>query len=398
MRPEFRGGAGFQPRNNDAYALSRIRFGVDLRPTEWMKMMVEVQDARAPGKGSAAPPFRDPFDLYQAYVELGRENSKVRARVGRQELAYGDERLISPAPWRNVGRSFDGVRVMVGTKDVGVDLIGASEVKVDPASFNLSHGLYLNSLFGAYGRFQNKAGFSRLEPYVLRTTRPHLQSTFEEPKREDRYTFGVGLGRSLAGGIDLSVELARQLGSLPTGRIRASMAAIVLHCRPASAPWSSGISAEYSFVSGGLGTAGHTTATFDSLFLTAHRYFGFADIVGPRNVQDARIGVDLHPGKTALVQLDVHNLWLVSGRDYLYSPSQAIAVAVPPQAGPVPRRIGTEIDATLLLPIGRGQRVGAGVGRLIAGRFLRDFTAGTGGSYAYVLWEVAVSRGFKLNR
>lgn len=39
-------------------------------------------------------------------------DSKVTARVGRQELIYGNERLISPLDWANTRRAFDGYKLM----------------------------------------------------------------------------------------------------------------------------------------------------------------------------------------------------------------------------------------------------------------------------------------------
>ena len=44
-------------------------------------------------------------------MELGRTES-VAARLGRQELALADERLVGAVGWTNTGRSFDGVRAL----------------------------------------------------------------------------------------------------------------------------------------------------------------------------------------------------------------------------------------------------------------------------------------------
>src|SRR5690606_39763271 len=50
-------------------------------------------------------------DLRLAYVELGDpENKTFGLRAGRQELVFGEMRLIGHLNWANTARSFDAVR------------------------------------------------------------------------------------------------------------------------------------------------------------------------------------------------------------------------------------------------------------------------------------------------
>src|SRR5882724_10518917 len=106
-------GGGFKPDSDDLYLLTRIRLGVKLEATTWLKFMVQGQDAHVFWKNQhpAAPPYQDTFDLRQGYVEIGdTEKMTFGFRAGRQELAYGDERLVGNSNWTNVARSFDGFR------------------------------------------------------------------------------------------------------------------------------------------------------------------------------------------------------------------------------------------------------------------------------------------------
>jgi len=92
---------------DDAAVLSRIRLGVATEVTPWLSAFAQLQDARAwgtetdPTEGTA-----DQFDLHQGYVDLTRD--RLTLRLGRHELALGDERLIGPLAWANTGRAFDG--------------------------------------------------------------------------------------------------------------------------------------------------------------------------------------------------------------------------------------------------------------------------------------------------
>ena len=46
----------------------------------------------------------------------------LTARVGRQKLLYGAQRLVSPLDWANIRRTFDGARVLYKEGDWAVDV------------------------------------------------------------------------------------------------------------------------------------------------------------------------------------------------------------------------------------------------------------------------------------
>src|ERR1041385_6794331 len=103
-------GGGFKPTTDDAYFLSRVRINLSVVPTTWLKFGFQGQDAHVfwQNQNPAAPPYQDAMDLRQAYVELGDlEKKTIGIRAGRQELAFGDERLIGNSNWTNAARSFD---------------------------------------------------------------------------------------------------------------------------------------------------------------------------------------------------------------------------------------------------------------------------------------------------
>src|SRR5438128_7257494 len=105
-------GGGFKPNNEDAYLLSRVRINMFLLPTTWLKFGFQGQDAHVFGKNQnpAVPPYQDSMDLRQGFVEFGDiEKRSVGIRAGRQELAFGDERLLGNANWLNTARSFDAL-------------------------------------------------------------------------------------------------------------------------------------------------------------------------------------------------------------------------------------------------------------------------------------------------
>jgi hypothetical protein len=98
---------------DDAATLSRIRLGARAALTDWIAAFAQIQDARAWGTegNTLTDATADQLDLHQGFVELGRARGVV-ARVGRQEVNLGDERLVGAVGWTNTARSFDGVRVV----------------------------------------------------------------------------------------------------------------------------------------------------------------------------------------------------------------------------------------------------------------------------------------------
>ena len=97
----------------DLATLSRIRGGVEASLMDWIRVYLQLQDARAWGSelNTLTDAGADNFDLHQGYAELGRTKA-FAARLGRQEFSLADERLIGTVGWSNTGRSFDGVRLL----------------------------------------------------------------------------------------------------------------------------------------------------------------------------------------------------------------------------------------------------------------------------------------------
>jgi Alginate export len=100
----------------DAYAYLRTRIGLRAAPADGVAIVLQFQDRRVYGiNSSSAENNPDAFDLHQAYVALSTRwrTLDLAARVGRQEVAFGNERLVGPVGWSNAGRTFDGARLLL---------------------------------------------------------------------------------------------------------------------------------------------------------------------------------------------------------------------------------------------------------------------------------------------
>lgn len=100
----------------DAYTYLRSRLGVRAEPAHGVRIVVQVQDSRVFGaEGNTTATSPDVTELHQGYLELGGGwgTRDLVARVGRQEIIFGNERLVGAADWTNTARSFDGARVLL---------------------------------------------------------------------------------------------------------------------------------------------------------------------------------------------------------------------------------------------------------------------------------------------
>ena len=170
FRERFEGfdGLGFAPGRDDTYWLTRFRLDATVRPSPMFGITVQGQDARVGDKhvGPTGAPFRDEFDLRLAHADIGTAKSPVALRAGRQELVFGDQRLIGHLGWVNTPRSFDGARVTLRGTKLTVDAFALSVVTVANHAFNKS-SFDSSQFYGAYTSTSALVPKSTLEPFVF---------------------------------------------------------------------------------------------------------------------------------------------------------------------------------------------------------------------------------------
>src|SRR5688500_787567 len=173
VRGEFRermegfDGLGFTEARDDLYWLSRFRFNATVTPSKFLSFQAQVQDARVAKKtvGPTGTPFKAPFDLRTGFADIGSATGPVSVRVGRQELVYGEQRLVGHVSWLNAARTFDAAKVTFRTKAFQVDAFGASVVRIMDGAFDRSGAG--NRFAGAYLTTGKLIPQGTVEPYVF---------------------------------------------------------------------------------------------------------------------------------------------------------------------------------------------------------------------------------------
>lgn len=273
FRPEYRGNYDFDKTREDhaEFGGQKIQFGFERDFFESMTASVLIQDSRLwggqtgsrTGVNTANDATQEGTDVRIAWIEA-KDLGPFSVRMGRQIFRFGEERLVGPGEWSNVGRSFDGVSIKLDAGFYSGQLFGSvlAEEDSDSSSNNTAVGPQNSSGFvftcnsaglcqvtartvreagdqyfaGLYNTFSFQ-DYAALEVYYLGVYKKWIQRTTplsipnaelmtedRDRQRDNLHTFGgritnrMGPQRKASWPVpfDFSIEYAWQTG--PTGR------------------------------------------------------------------------------------------------------------------------------------------------------------------------------------
>jgi len=387
---EYRGrlegpmGIGFAEDREDLYWLNRFRVTAKFSIQPWLSAVVQGQDARVEGRNgpTAGAPFRDQFDLRLAHADVGAfERSRAAVRVGRQELAFGDQRLVGHVNWLNTARSFDAVRGVFRRDKLRVDTFAASVIAMQPDEFNQSGDG--NYFYGADAPLAILPFGGVLEPYeFVRSTRGQRSDAGALDTLVSSTT-GVRLAGKLSPLIDYNVEAAIQRGSLGTDDIAAWAGHWTIGRTVPAGRIAYRVFGEYNYASGDEMPADGQRGTFDQLYPTPHDKYGLADQVGWKNIHHLRTGVEFKPQPRLALAGGYHSFWLASSRDALYNAGGAVVARIP--GGTADRHVGQELDVQATYTPSPRIQLHGGYSHLFTGAFLKAATPGESYSGPYIM-------------
>jgi hypothetical protein len=352
-------------------------------PKSWFTAAIQAQDARVEGRNGAitGAPFRDQLDLRQAYADVGAfEKSRFAVRAGRQEIFFGDQRLIGHANWLNTARSFDGARAVFRDKKLRVDGFAASVVAPVIDKFNQSGGG--NYLYGADAQWTGLPK-GTLEPYLFVRRANTLRTEAGAAGELTSSTTGVRMVGKFTPVLDYNAEMALQRGSLGTDSISAWAGHWLVGRTIPSGKKSYRLIGEYNFASGDETPGDGIRGTFDQLYPTAHDKYGLADQVGWKNIHDVRAGLEFKPRATLAMSGSYHSYWLANNRDALYSAAGAVVGRI--ATGAPSRHVGQELDVQATYTPSARVQVTGGYAHLFTGAFLKAATPGEAYNFPYVM-------------
>ena len=374
----------FKLNDNDNYLLNRWRFLMQIKPTSWLRIVGQMQDARA---WFQQPPLQPPntnrFDLKLAYAEFGDpEHQWISVRVGRQLINYNNT-IIANSEWRDQARSYDAVVANLHVDRFHLGIFAASVVI--PLDEGISHHQEGNNIYGMYGAIDNLiAPTSTFEPFVLWRVDPSVSvetAGKSTTGHESEQAYGVRWKGLAASNFDYSAEGIIERGSDGDNAIRAWGTTDGIAYRFASAPSKPRAFTQYDYASGDKNPHDEVHGTFDTMYPTAHDRFGICDQFGWQNIQAVRAGATIEPHNRWSVTAQYLDYWLVSATDSLYNTSGGSIVRN--TLGTAGTHIGQELDAYTWYEINRHVNLGVGVGHIFPGHFLTTMEKGPSFTYPY---------------
>jgi hypothetical protein len=380
-RVEGYSGGSYKPVSTDSYILSRLRLMVTIKPVSWFTLYGEGADIRVFEKSPAVPPFQNTWDIRQAYAEIGNDKEPFTVRVGRTELNYGEQRLIGASPWANAARVFDAVRGTYKRPGVKVDVFSASVVNAVDGTWD--HHLQGNNLHGVYSTFDKLVPNAVVEAYGLWRTQPRVKNEAGVIANLDEKIAGLRFVGKLPMGFDYGTELVNESGYLGSDKVQAWAGHFVGGFTPAKVRFNPRMYFEYNYATGDHNAKDGIRGTFDQLYPSGHDKIGMADLVGWKNVKDARLGVETKPIKKITANFAFHDVYLADPNDSLYNATgAAVAKSATGTAG---THVGQELDLSGMWTMSKTVQVGAGVGHLFPGEFVQKTTPGVAYSIRYLM-------------
>ncbi len=369
----------FDARTNDAHSEFDSRLYLKARGElgqGWSLYLqpqaVAIQDRRT-GLGSSQ---LSQADLLQAYVQYG--DGALRLRLGRQQLVYGDQRLLGHLGWKDVARTFDGIKGIYETKRLRLDLFAvhpADIVSMTPTPAS-PHGLSLvswedRSLLGGYATYRW-------------TKSDGVDVYFINWRHGARALAGAGRNLNTFGtraflrrdGADLTLEATWQNGQWSNG-VRQRAAAYALRAGYTFAFWRTRLGVEYDVSPGDAKTDPRWHKNFVFPFHTNHMHYGEMDFFSWANMHDLRLSLRSTPRPRWTLKADLHVFRLDQARgDWLNVVGTGVLFAGAPNY--TQTDAGREVDIKLIHtpPVLRGLKLVAMIGSFLPGAAVAERNGG----------------------
>lgn len=414
--------------NNNSYLLSRLMprvgyTGKRLAFTVEGRASSSIGDERflatAPGKALAENDSG--MDVHQAFIFVGNHKEfPVSVKVGRQELAYGDQRLVGHFRWNNNARTFDAIKVRWQNPLFGVDMFTGGVVYNDSRNLNKSNSQ--DHFSGAYFNFPTLLKNEITEAYffarnvergIATDNWSGVPAPFRFPGAQDTYTAGLRVKSkpNTYDPFDYGFELMQQFGNrtavFPATAPAAALTAPRLDHKAYAAVLQGGytwtentrqprLALIYSYGSGDKSATDTKSGTFQNLFPTNHLFYGYMDLSSLQNLHDIRLAYTLKPTTTSVIALEAHSHFLGRTTDFWYNvagvPRNFAGAAVGSGGGyrinpGYSKHVGNELDLVAAWTFKPYAQIEAAACRYFRGNYIKQSLANVGSkdaTYVYV--------------
>lgn len=375
------------------FHLTRTRFHADLWYQDKVRLFAEFLDARTWSQGpnfNPLPTDTNHTDMLNLFADIKIANIKdgpAYLRVGRQELVYGSQRLISTLDWVNTRRTFQGVKGFWRTPTFDLDAFWMRPMVTQKNQFD--NWDEKREFFGLWGTYKPKYSFLKgaalMDMYFLSLDDNRGIDAGRNNIKGDSLIHTIG--SRIAGNQEqflYEIEGMYQFGQRANLDISAFAAATGLGYQ-FKVPMNPQFWLRYDFASGDGNAKDGAYNTFNQLFPFGNYYMGWIDRVGRQNIHDFNAQFNLHPMHWTTLTMQYHRFYLANKQDFLYNASGAGTLRdITGQSGSY---VGDEIDVRLNMHVDRHQDVLVGYSKLFAGDFMKKRAPGVNPDLFYVQYN-----------
>ncbi len=348
-------GLGLTGRD-DSFLLHRPRLYANAEVTERLRVYAEMIDALSAYEQFAPRAIEeDRTDLLNGFADVilwDDCGGTLGVRAGRQELLYGAQRTVSPLDWANTRRTFEGYKVFWKGEKWDVD--GFWVRPVPPRTDRFDTPDQSQQFMGLYSTYKGLKK-QTVDFYYLRLAE-HDAPGF------DFHTLGSRWEGSYESWL-AEAEAGYQFGSFDGASHSAGAFTTGIGRKLGDDGWKPTLWLYYDWASGDdvLGNGYH------HLFPLAHKYLGFMDLFGRRNIQDLNTLLTLQPCEKLKLLAWYHVFWLQDPNDVPYGVTMAPFVNTPGGSN----ELGHELDLLATFTTGPRSDLVLGYSHFFTGDFYR---------------------------
>lgn len=310
------------------FLLTRFLLNGKLTYNNKHSLFVELQSGLANGLKEAPSPVEENIlDLHQAYISstlLKTDNSQLELKLGRQELSYGSQRLISVREGPNNRHSFDAAKIKFNKENFSIDAFAGTYVQAKKGFFNDPFVDDSQTIWSLYAVQKAIPIIHNADLYYIGIHRD--KEAFDRNfHKTNKHMLGLRVWKD-EGAFQYDFEAVGQMGKAEEGKeIQGSTVSANLSYQWQDALLKPTVGIKAQYISGDRDSTDNKLNTFDPVYPKG-AYFGLNSELGPRNLTNYHLYTSIQASKKLSLSLEYMQFWRSSSQDGIYAVSNQVIV------------------------------------------------------------------------
>jgi len=335
---------GDTDQDKDGYTLSRYLFHMDFHVGKRFRLFSQLQSSMVNSRMAASPVEENPLEMHQAFVDFNpviSERENLTVRIGRQELSYGSQRLVSVREAPNNRQAFDAARAIYILGSTKTEVFYGHYVQAGKGIFDDKFMGENTRLWGAYFTQSRLPFIKNADLYYFGLSKRNAKFN-DGAGKEIRHSLGTRIF-SAENDWKYDAEALYQFGYIGGKNISAWTASVNTSYRFSATPLKPEIGLKAELISGDLHKEDRSVETFNPLFPKG-AYFGLAALIGPSNLMDLHPSASFELSPKLSFDVDFDVFWRYSKNDGIYAVNMTM---IYPDGDSREKHIGDQLTGTL---------------------------------------------------